>query len=172
MSRRRHVVQLVGLMAYVAMLCAWLWFELTRDLTRQAAGPAAQPGVAQTLRGEVRWTAIADVDDYAEAHSAQAYADMVERPLFLEGRRPVAPQVAEPAPAPPPRPVRVPDWRLVGVVIVEGQPRAVLWDEREGRFLRLHEGDVVNGWTAVEVGAQRLIIENTGQRHVLALRRY
>ncbi|GHE20914.1 hypothetical protein [Halomonas urumqiensis] len=167
MRRQQQGIWMVGLVVCVAMLCAWLWFELTRELTRQtgshSAGTSGQPGAAEPQRGQAGWTAVADVDDYAA---------MVERPLFSETRRPPAPQVAEPAPVSPPRPAARPDWRLVGVVIVDGQPRAVLWDEREGRYLRLREGDVANGWTAVEVEAQRLTIENMGQRHELALRRY
>jgi hypothetical protein len=99
-------------------------------------------------------------------------SETVERPLFTETRRP------EPAPDQPTTVASAgggglpPTGLLSGVIIVDGEPVALLLEARETAAKRLRVGDRVEGWEVAEIAAEQVVLTQGTQRHVLELRRF
>jgi type II secretory pathway component PulC len=101
--------------------------------------------------------------------SAESYAVMAERPLFIEGRRPVPEEedetVAEDA-------AKIDDLELQGVYSVRDQKYALFSQQgKEQKFVKKSEGDEVSGWSLLEILTDRVILEQSGQEQSLMLRK-
>jgi hypothetical protein len=93
----------------------------------------------------------ADVEVAAQhfrAPDIRAFSEILERPLFTEGREP--PPIAEsPAAAPPPRAAL--RLSLEGIAIADDTRVAVVRDNTDRKILRLAEGDTHRGWVVEKV---------------------
>ncbi len=103
------------------------------------------------------------------------YNEVGERPLFFEGRRPPpeedeAAEVAEePEPEPDAPPPKV---ALTGILILEGE-RYALVKRADGKGTeRLKVGDEYESWTVDEIGEERLVMANKGQKEEFLLWQY
>ena len=75
------------------------------------------------------------------------FEEMVERPLFVEGRRP-PPEVVE---EPPPPVARTPlDLKLMGMVFSPSGKTALLVDPK-GKYKRVKEGGIVEGLSLIHI---------------------
>lgn len=98
-----------------------------------------------------------------------------ERPLFRPSRR--APQPAPvAAPAPPPAPVEAqpaalepPPFDLVGAVVGPHDAIALLRNRATNEVVRLHKGEVAQGWRAATIAMRSVTLERDGRTEALAL---
>lgn len=79
-----------------------------------------------------------------------------ERPLFAPNRRPEAPPAA-PITLPPPPPMP-PSVILLGVVIDNGEARAIVQVGQANETLRVRIGDDISGWKVTQIEARQLVL--------------
>ena len=93
------------------------------------------------------------------ALASRESSDMVYRPLFWEGRRPLE-EPAQVVVNEPQRPNRLEEVRLLGVFSTTGQAGVILTVRNERRRVVL--GETVEGWRLVGVTAGQAIFERGG----------
>ncbi len=110
------------------------------------------------------------------AKPEESYVDLVERPLFIKGRRPVEgaadgqPQTGAAAPGQF-------DWQLVGVYTPIGDETLQALFAREkvklpkDNFRKLAEGALLDGWHVVKIEQDKVTLEQDGNQKVLPLRK-
>jgi len=99
--------------------------------------------------------------------SPDAFAAMIDRPLFSSTRRPfVADAADEPELT---NAVSVPTWNLVGTVITPGSRSALFWSQRSGQFIQLDVGMSSEGWELVEVATAAAILKRGDRRYEIEL---
>ncbi|MEQ9608794.1 MAG: hypothetical protein RLN99_14115, partial [Kiloniellaceae bacterium] len=99
---------------------------------------------------------------------ADAFAPIIARPLFSEGRRPppkVAPAAAAAAE------LRALSLAVTAIILTPGRRLAVV-ETAPGRMQTqsLSGGDAIDGWQLVEIAAEHLVFEGDGQRRRIALK--
>lgn len=100
------------------------------------------------------------------------YADLVARPLFVKGRRPVETvDIAEEAASGS----DTFDWLLTGVY-TKGKQLSALFSRAktsasEKNYLKITEGDDINGWTLSEIHKDKVILKQGGHQKELMLRK-
>lgn len=85
-----------------------------------------------------------------------AYAEVAQRPLFSETRRP-APESADSDPA-------AANFSLVGTIISGGDRRALVAHGQPPRTERLVEGQSVDGWTVESILDDRVVLRRVDTR--------
>lgn len=118
-----------------------------------------------------------DPQDLLELPPISDYRSIEERPLFVEGRRPLAEEAPEPPPPPPPPPLVAktppPALDLRGIMIV-GQERIAFLGrpaEKDGET-RLRAGSRIRDWTVTAIEAEQVVLENGGERTSIPLRKF
>lgn len=95
------------------------------------------------------------------------YAEIVERPVFIEARRPEEDDSAA-APTPPAEPDQPLD--LIGVLLIPGRAAALLRPtEPNAKVLRVAQGEMVEGWQLQSVNADRVVLRKDGEVRELVL---
>lgn len=97
----------------------------------------------------------------------EAFAEMIERPLFSPARRPPA-TVAAPAPGTG-TPVSKPAWTLIGTVLTPGRRSALFLKPGHREFVRLELGMQEEGWELVDVSTDAAFLERQGRRYEFLL---
>jgi len=100
--------------------------------------------------------------------SVESYSEMVDSPLFIKGRKPVAGfeeetegQVDS----------RIEDLYLVGIYSAEERMVALFSTKgRDGKYLKKAKGDDVSGWMLEEIMVDKVILERDGKKQTLMLR--
>jgi general secretion pathway protein N len=101
-----------------------------------------------------------------DAPAMQAFAEVLERPLFASTRRPFQPEpVAPPAPEPEPELV----LELAGIVIAARERFALLQAGDQEPLLKVREGDSVGGWRVLEIASGGLRLARGGRERELRL---
>lgn len=95
------------------------------------------------------------------------YGDMLERPLFVPGRKTTG---TAPAPAPAPAPATQADFTLVGIILSEGAHIALL-QEADGKMHRVQKGQAIQGWQVTEVLPGSVQLTHDGRSTRLFLRK-
>jgi len=101
----------------------------------------------------------------------EAYASVIERPLFRPQRKPPEEEPEEETPAP-----EVPEARdlagfdLSAVVITPGVVSAWVRDPNAQELKRLRLGDELAGWSVKDILSDRLVLERQGEHDELILR--
>jgi type II secretory pathway component PulC len=93
--------------------------------------------------------------------------DMLKRPLFMQGRRPLEnnpEEVIEPA-------GDIDEFLLMGVYQVDDKPVALLKDKQQQRYEKKTEGESIAGWEIKQVLADRIVIERQGHEKTVLLRK-
>lgn len=99
------------------------------------------------------------------------YQQMVERPLFLESRRPPPPKSEEPPtpPSPPPPEKATPvNFKVMGILSTP-EGRMALIADAKGKYKRLKAKDSLDGWQISEIKPDRLLIEQGPFKEDLSL---
>lgn len=98
-----------------------------------------------------------------------SYADMVERPLFIEGRRPLS-ETDEPSVKL--EESKIDDLLLMGIYSLEKQLVALFRAKEQSHdvYLKKRVGDEVSGWQIVEVQSDQVLLERDGKKENLKLR--
>ncbi|MEN9680713.1 MAG: hypothetical protein RLZZ627_606 [Pseudomonadota bacterium] len=146
----------VGLLLLVIVILLE-WFAFRHSLAQDnKTSRAPNP---QTLGGEVSLDGLG-------LPAVHEFSETVERPLFMETRRPSPP--APPGPPPrsePPAPVT---FQLMGV-IESPKGRLALIAEAKGKYRRLHLKDAIDGWEVTEIRDDRLFLEQGGLKQDIGL---
>ncbi len=101
--------------------------------------------------------------------SLEAFADMVERPLFIEGRRPVIIEENENGLE---EQGEIDDLMLMGVYTVEGHQVALFSQTGAGKnYIKKTEGEEVSGWLLKEIQTDRVTLERAGNQQSMMLRK-
>jgi hypothetical protein len=119
------------------------------ELTPAAGGAAQQKGLPA-------W----------EMQPAEAFAQVLERPLFTEGRRPPRPEVPPVATAREEAALAV----VLTAVILAPDRRLAVVETSGGKTETLSLGDAVDGWRLVEIGAEHLTFDSGGRVKRFALK--
>ncbi|MEA2078716.1 MAG: type II secretion system protein N [Pseudomonadota bacterium] len=130
--------------------------------TRQdgiATGSDAQPAAA----ADVQLTRTL----YA-APDFEAFSEILERPLFTEGRTPPEPPTAEQAAVSPGTQTKL-TMRLEGIALTPEARIAVIRDMTSNKLLRLAEGAEHQGWLVESVHATSATLKRGEQTHELTL---
>ena len=168
MSKRLRPFLLSGLLlAMVSWLAALLtgeWIYLRNERihsgkpTAQQSPPAAEPELLP--------------DDFALPDVSQ-YPQLVERPLFMESRRPSQPAPPKPPeapPEPPPKPEAPPavNFKVMGILETPEGKMALIADAK-GKYKRLKVNDSMDGWQIADIKSDRVLIEQNGFNEDLSL---
>lgn len=108
------------------------------------------------------------------AQTEESYADLVERPLFIKGRRPVD----EPPPADPQGISKIPvkfDWALNGVYTLKKDLSALFSRTtakvRKDNYRKIKVGDDLDGWKLSEIQKDKVILKQGSDEKELLLRK-
>ena len=166
MSKRLRPFLLSGLLlAMVSWLAALLtgeWIYLRNERihsgkpTAQQPPPATEPELLP--------------DDFALPDVSQ-YPQLVERPLFMESRRPSQPAPPKPPePPPPPKPEAPPaiNFKVMGILETPEGKMALIADAK-GKYKRLKVNDSMDGWQIADIKPDRVLIEQNGFNEDLSL---
>ena len=102
-----------------------------------------------------------------------SYNVIVERPLFIEGRRPLPEVVEESSEAADNG--QLDDWSLIGIYNKDKNDKrkvALFRKQNEARtFLRLKETETISGWELTEIQDDRVVLQQGGQQKSIMLRK-
>ncbi|BCX89299.1 general secretion pathway protein N [Methylomarinovum tepidoasis] len=143
----------------MAMFLAAEYTHLRRTLLQP------QPGV-ETPKLEAPATEPAQEFQLPPLSAESAF---VSRPLFLEGRRPVAEESAdEPTPEPAAAKGPPPEVELIGILETP-ETRLILLRDKRGKVVRLHPDETIDGWRLQRIEADHVVLTQNGQAHTLKL---
>ncbi|MGR9053919.1 MAG: hypothetical protein ACU84J_14835 [Gammaproteobacteria bacterium] len=102
-----------------------------------------------------------------------SFSEMVNRPLFIEGRRPVFESEDETEEAAVP--MEKFDWQLDGVYLHEKTTMALFSNAknrtRQEKFLKKSLGEEIEGWRLTGIEPGKVLLEQGGQKQELLLRK-
>ena len=94
--------------------------------------------------------------------------DMLKRPLFIEGRRPIEEsqdqELTESS-------GDIDEFLLMGVYQVDDKPVALLKDKQQQKYEKKTEGETIAGWRIKQVLPDRIVVERQGKEKTVALRK-
>ena len=115
---------------------------------------------------EVRMEAHKEEEQHIELPGLEDYAATVERPLFMEGRRPATDVDIQPdQPPPEKKPLTV---KLMGVVFAPKETLGLFVDA-QGKYKRLRINDSIGGWKVSGIESDKAVMEQDGSREELKL---
>lgn len=102
--------------------------------------------------------------------ASESYNAIVEKPLFIEGRKPIVEQAADsPASA---ENGQLEDWLLIGVFNKGERNLALFRRQNEAKsFLKIAEGQSISGWQLQQVQADRVLLQQGAQQKAIMLRK-
>jgi hypothetical protein len=110
-----------------------------------------------------------------EAKSEDEYSDLVERPLFIKGRKPVAEPEPDAVSVTAVKKVEAFVWDLTGVFT---SPKGVtaFFSRINGKvekdnYRKLKLGDEIDGWKLSEIAPDKVTLSQTGETKTLPLRK-
>lgn len=161
---RPTLFALIALNLLLAFVLAGEWF---------AGNEAADAPQRESKMVEVPDEALPSLD--LEAISEDQYSDLVERPLFIKGRKPVAEPEAETAPVADVKRNEVFVWDLTGVFAT---PKGVtaFFSRINGKvekdnYRKLKLGGEIDGWKLSEIHPDKVIFSQAGEIKTLPLRK-
>ncbi|TAN46979.1 MAG: hypothetical protein EPN21_18755 [Methylococcaceae bacterium] len=158
-AREYETPLLLGCLALLLALAVageWLWKSAgQRSLRAQLSGSGGTAGVS---------TEAANAKAF-ELPPLEHFDAIVERPLFIQGRRPVSAEEA--VAATPDKPF---DWQLHG--IVKGPDGAlILLKDKAGHHHKLPAGEKLDGWELAEIADDRVVMLRGEARQTLMLQK-
>ncbi|CAD6878803.1 hypothetical protein [Methylomonas albis] len=162
MNQKLIRLQLLGCGALSLLLVAeWTYSQFTLTQLQTLLEPRAQTdSPAEQLPN------LAD-----SKGSAESYSDIVDRPLFVEGRKPFADasptdnlQTQESG--------QIDDWELIGVYDKANKPTALFRKRNEAKkFLKVTEEQSISGWLLKQIQADHVLLQQAGQEKSVVLRK-
>lgn len=96
--------------------------------------------------------------------------EVVERPLFIEGRKPLPEQAVE-----GPETLdngQLDDWQLIGIYNKNNRKLALFRKQNEAKtFLKLNETQMITGWLLKQILSDRVILQQGAQQKSIMLRK-
>lgn len=100
------------------------------------------------------------------------YQVVVERPLFISGRRPPEPEALSATEDPVKPTLSNLQVQLIGVVIKPEGQSVLVRDKKTRKTSYLAKGDRINGWMIEQIEPDRLLLTQLGKTEELSLRVY
>lgn len=106
----------------------------------------------------------------ADTPSLDQYSAIVERPLFIEGRKPIVEQpVKEVVPV---EVGQIDDWQLIGVFTKSKQPTVLFRKQNEAKkYLKLNENQTIAGWLVQKIQPDQVTLQQGAQQKIVPLRK-
>lgn len=103
--------------------------------------------------------------------SAESYSEIVDRPVFIEGRRPMA--ETNPTEIAQNQDIgQIDDWDLIGVYNKDKQPTALFRKRNEAKkFLKIGAEQNISGWLLKQIHADHVLLQQAGQEKSVVLRK-
>ncbi len=94
---------------------------------------------------------------------------MVSRPLFIKGRRPIEDAQNDEMPE---SSADNDEFLLMGVYQVDDKPMALIKDKtQQVPYLKKTEGETIAGWEIKQILPDRIVVERSGSEKIVALRK-
>ena len=102
--------------------------------------------------------------------ASESYNAILEKPLFIEGRKPIPEQAAD-SPATADN-GQLDDWLLIGVYNKGERKLALFRKQNEAKsFLKITENQTISGWQLMQVQADRVLLQQGAQQKSIMLRK-
>ena len=102
--------------------------------------------------------------------SEETYTEMIERPLFIQGRRPIITE--ETTDVKELDTGKIDDWVLVGIYSNEDKLTGLFRSlAKQGKHLKKIQGEDISGWVLKEIQTDRIVLEQAGKLQTLMLRK-
>lgn len=107
--------------------------------------------------------------------SEDSYSDLVERPLFIKGRRPVNEPLPESAPVAVVKKTEVFNWELTGIYATP-KTVTVFFSRTNAKvakdnYRKCKLNDEVDGWKVSEIHPDNVVLTQAGENKILPLRK-
>lgn len=144
----------------VILVAEWAMGEANRS--------QLQATLDKKLQAEYQADALPVLDLAKQA--AENYNAIVEKPLFIEGRKPIVEQAADsPAAA---ENGQLDDWLLIGVFNKGERKLALFRKQNEAKsFLKIAESQSISGWQLLQVQSDRVLLQQGAQQKSIMLRK-
>jgi hypothetical protein len=162
MNQKLIRLQLLGCgILSIALLAEWAYSRFTARELQSLLEPRSQTAFqAEEL------PSIAD-----SKNSIDTYSEIVERPLFIEGRKPIA-EVSQTENLQNTDSGQIDDWALIGIYIKDKKPMALFSKRNEARkFQKISEDQTIAGWQLKQIQADRVVLLQAGQEKSVVLRK-
>jgi hypothetical protein len=95
---------------------------------------------------------------------------IIERPLFIEGRKPLPEQAVEETESADNG--QLDDWLLIGIYNKDNRKMALFRKRNEAKtFLKLNETQMITGWQLLQIQGDRVVLQQGGQQKSIMLRK-
>ena len=155
MKLKPHVRRLLqGLLLFLCLLFSgYTLYELLRPYPLRVTGSTPARDEPAVPLGETPADgALPPLD---------AFAEVVERPLFRQNRRPFVPPPPRTAPAA--RPETHEQVRLSAVAMIGDLQLALVYTDRDPKLQKLRTGQSYKGWRLAEIHSKSITLERGGQ---------
>lgn len=103
--------------------------------------------------------------------SVQPFNELVERPLFIEGRKPIVEESADQAQNNVEN-GQIDDWLLIGIYEKDKHSKALFAKKNEAKkYQKLGGEQIISGWTLKEIKPDRVILQQGPQQKTVLLRK-
>jgi len=151
-----------GLLGLV-LLAQWGYGRMLRSQLEQS--------LANKSQSDYQADALPELD--LPDRSADYYGAIVERPLFVEGRKPIVESAGNDAVQSADN-GQIDDWLLIGVYSKDKdkKPLALFRKQNESKkFLKLAEEQTISGWSIQKIQPDRVFLQQGGQLKTVMLRK-
>lgn len=98
------------------------------------------------------------------------FNELVERPLFIEGRKPIVETPVDDSK--PLESGQIDDWLLIGIFEKNKQPMALFTKKDEAKkFMKIGSQQNISGWLLKEIQSDRVILQQADQQKMVLLRK-
>ncbi|MBK1731814.1 hypothetical protein [Thiococcus pfennigii] len=153
----------IGLLGLLALQ----WSDWPPPPTWTQAPPSAPAEPSGDLLAE-----FAPLVDQDAGEERSAYAEVVERPLFVPDRRPPEPEAAEGQTAVADEAGVLETLDLVAVIMTPDLTMAWVKAATDPKLLEVRAGEELAGWIVREIRSDRLALEYQGRTETLLLRTF
>jgi hypothetical protein len=144
----------------VILLLEWAYSEYSE---KQLLDVLESMGEQNYLESELPEIKLAEV-------AIEEYTALIERPLFIAGRKPVVEGESTDLNALDTG--KIEDWVLVGIYSKGDQLIALFKSmDKAAKYLKKNQGDDISGWLLKEILADRVIVERLGKKQNIMLRK-
>jgi hypothetical protein len=161
MARRRRTAwrSSAALLALAAGVAAVLYMELADSVGWLIGGEDPPlPAAAATGARDGAGPNAALQRAQRSLPPPDAYAEITERPLFMETRRPVP--VADAAVETARKPVAVPALVVHGILVSDARRMALMKTPSDNRLVQVSPGQQLEGWEVSAIEPDRVVITN------------
>ena len=142
------------------VLCGILLLSIVYELVRPYQ---FFPAVPSTVQDKQPMTETPQFNADRTALPTETFSEIIERPLFMDTRRPyVAPVSADAKKHKRPHQTEPDILTLISlsaIVITNEKHIALIEDNRTGKLQQLHQGEMYGGWTLTDVGTNSIAMQ-------------